>query len=514
MGRLRKIYEENTLIDKMHRPEKKVILLMAKWSPIAVTIQKLLDFHAKKFKNCKFYYVDIDEFDNPKRFFDFTTVPILKCIDKDGDLVSQKATASNKNILKLISDLNDHGFEKTRQKIDMRRFSKDPKEIEAFIKNREANPIEIIEEDYFEEFEDVEEEDREVKARAPSRRSRSKGSNQEPHMQFEDPFTSEQIRKKRRRERKLQNERMMNRRDGSEEGKKKIQKSQVSDFEEDRRRTMQKMIRKSRPHSRSNLDSPNQSGISLDLNSIIKSREKRKKRLEKERKRENELEKMLKLDKTKSERRRRRSQSRSPEKEDDEDDIIMDSETESENEYYPSSPKKNKTSIRKGNRHKGARNNSEKPKRSVKSGRWKRMREEREDQEDPNLLELGFARFEKIESKIRTKKKKTTTKEVREVNDSDDEPGYKSRSKSARKPKRKERSEFDYLDHEAKSRSTSRRRRRMKDRETAENVQDIERSRRRRRQQPLEESEEQDKPLNLDNSAIRRSHRRRQMLNS
>lgn len=134
---LKRIKDENTLIDLMHRKEKKVILLMARWSPLAVTIQKLLDFHSKKYPETKFYYVDVDAFDRPKRFFDYTVVPIIKCIDSDGDLADQKTTTSNKKILALLAQFNDKGIENTGNKVDLRRFSKDPRELSAFLRSRE-----------------------------------------------------------------------------------------------------------------------------------------------------------------------------------------------------------------------------------------------------------------------------------------------------------------------------------------------------------------------------------------
>ena len=134
---LKRIKDENTLIDLMHRKEKKVILLMARWSPLAVTIQKLLDFHSKKYPETKFYYVDVDAFDRPKRFFDYTVIPIIKCIDSDGDLAEQKTTTSNKKILSLLADFNDKGIENTGNKVDLRRFSKDPREVSAFLRSRE-----------------------------------------------------------------------------------------------------------------------------------------------------------------------------------------------------------------------------------------------------------------------------------------------------------------------------------------------------------------------------------------
>ena len=142
---LRKIKEENQLIEVMHKPEKKVILLMARWSPLAVTIQKLLDFHSKKYPKCKFYYVDIDDFDRPKRFFDFSVIPVIKCVDSDGDLVSQKATTSKEKILDLIKDLDDDGFQDTTQKIDLRRFSKNPNDIQEFINSRERGDTQLDE---------------------------------------------------------------------------------------------------------------------------------------------------------------------------------------------------------------------------------------------------------------------------------------------------------------------------------------------------------------------------------
>ena len=492
MVRVRKILEENSLIEKMHRPEKKVILLMAKWSPIAVTMKKLLAFHCKKFPDCKFYYVDIDEFEQPKRFFDYTTVPILKCIDKDGDLLNQKATSSNKKILKLLTDLNDNGFDKARGKIDLRRFSKDPKQLEEFIRNRKANPIEIIEEDY-EAFEESEEE-LEVRQSAPR-----------PEMKFEDVYSSDQRRRNRRRERNLQNKYMaqLDEQTEEEEDEQEEEKEESPDFDieqsrnrfdDERRMTLEKVKRNARPsRGRRFKPAPTQSDVSLDLDSIIRSREKRRKRLEKERKREDKLDKMLKLDQKK---RRKKPKPSNEEQDDDEDDIIMDSDSESERE---------ERDVR------------------TKNGRWKRREEDPQD-----LLELGYEQYEEISSTIKKNskiKKKKETKIEKRYEIADDPQERSTSRRRRRSGSGSRRSSSGGRRTASRPRRSNSRRQRSDSKKRGSDFDEGIRRRSRSsyrnrnessgRKRAIDESEEERREREIEpDSGIRRLKKRRQLLNS
>ena len=414
MVRIRKIHNEAKLIELMHKPEKKVILLMAKWSPLAVTIQKLFDFHAKKFLNCKFYYVDIEEFEEPKRFFDYTTIPIIKCIDKDGDLVVQQATTSNKKILKIVSELNDNGFENVNGKIDLRRFSKDPRQLEEFIKNRELNS-EVIQEETEEDLESQEEseseEEREVSSSPVPRRENS----------------DRERRRQRRREREKQNEFIdIQELDEEEESEKKSENESVDSQE--KRRTMRRTLRESNvnrigtPMSRSN--------VSIDMNSIKKSREKRKQRLQKEKLRDKKFERELKLE----------NKRKSLEKE-DEEDIIMDSESESENEEEKRQNGMSET-IKTTKKHFTIEYTTEEEPRKPKKKKKKRFKRKLKDSED--FFDLGYSHLNRLTEK---KKKTSELRKKPKYNPDEDSTKFVRRSNSSRSP----------------SRSTSGRRRRNKD---------------------------------------------------
>jgi hypothetical protein len=428
MPRLRKIYDETTLIDLMHKPEKKVILLMAKWSPLAVTIQKLLDFHTKKFLNCKFYYVDIEEFPEPKRYFDYTVIPIIKCIDNDGDLVSQKATTSNKKILKLISELNDTGFDNAKAKIDFRRFSKDPKQLEEFIKNRELKEIEIIEEDYYEDTEEEEEEE-------------------EKEIMMSGYDTEK--RKKRRRERELMSE-FIDIKEASED--------------EDVKRSIRKQLRESNVNK---IVPPIlKSKKSIDMDMIRKSREKRKKRLERDRQKEKKFERQIKLEE--SAKNSMKKQKRY--EDEDEEDIIMDSDTESENETQ----RERSTKKQKRNGYKSEKEdvsideesveNNFSPGRNKRRKRKNRKREftkKKSDSDDDgmNFFDAGFAHLDRVnklrneESELRKKKRDSDSDAKLFVRRS------KSRSMSGRKRKFDDDKPKSTIRHRRQKRYSSQRKR-------------------------------------------------------
>ena len=127
------------------------------------------------------------------------------------------------------------------------------------------------------------------------------------------------------------------------------------------------------------------SNVSIDMNSIKKSREKRKQRLQKEKLRDKKFERELKLE----------NKRKSLEKE-DEEDIIMDSESESENEEEKRQNGMSET-IKTTKKHFTIEYTTEEEPRKPKKKKKKRFKRKLKDSED--FFDLGYSHLNRLTEK-------------------------------------------------------------------------------------------------------------------